>query len=268
MVRARDSRRCRMFKNSITLALLALSMLAPAATSSALADGPGRWSGAYAGMSIGAASGEFDLKSRPNSFFYTSGFASDAVLADYIRNNASTRLDTTRFTSGGQLGANWQHGMWVVGLEADITFHQLQTESQRGNLIDSSLTVHRYDQSAKQTFLATLRPRVGIAFDNVLVYGTAGLAYGNLVVSDNITLNSGAIRFQGNDRQWMNGWVYGAGAEVQLDRRWSIKGEFLRSEFGSLNYSAPHSSLPNLFWVDHSSKLTVDVARAGLNYKF
>ena len=60
-----------------------------------------------------------------------------------------------------------------------------------------------------------MRGRAGVAFNNVLVYGTAGLAYGDF---DTAGLTESHASF---------GWTAGAGVEVGFTPRWSAKAEWL-----------------------------------------
>lgn len=257
-----------MMTRSCGLVAAAVLAVFTAIPQTVLAQDQSRWSGFYAGLSIGSAHSEVDFSASPNAFFFNSGVPADAVAGTFITNNSPASLSARGLTGGGQIGYNWQHGRVVLGLEADITFHDLKKRSDRGPLSDAAFTIHRFVQTTEQSLLVTLRPRIGVTFDRFLVYATAGLSIGNFEVEDTIINNNGAWQYQGSDSGTRVGWVLGGGVEMKLHDRWSIKGEFLRSEFSNSNFRALHSTLPNLFWVDHSAKMTVDVFRAGINYRF
>jgi outer membrane immunogenic protein len=246
-----------------------LAMCAGIAMASPLsAQGHSGWGGFYAGLSIGSAKSEVDFRAIPNDFFFNSGVAADAIAGTFIANNSPANLSASGLTGGGQVGYNWEHGRVVVGLEADISFHDLKKRSDRGPFTDAGFTVHRFVQTTEQNLLVTLRPRIGVTFDRFMVYATAGLSIGNFEVEDTIINNNGAWQYQGTDSGTRVGWVLGGGVEMKLFGQWSLKGEYLRSEFANSNFRALHSTLPNLFWVDHSAKMTMDVFRAGINYRF
>ena len=61
---------------------------------------------------------------------------------------------------------NWQHGAFVYGAEADFS------------LSGAEDTFAPWQFS--NPWFGTVRGRAGVAINNVLVYGTAGLAYGEL----------------------------------------------------------------------------------------
>jgi outer membrane immunogenic protein len=73
------------------------------------------WAGPYIGINAGYGFG----KSQTNAFF------SDAVMASPLfAARASSKFDGV--IGGAQTGYNWQSGIWLIGLEADIaaTKHQ------------------------------------------------------------------------------------------------------------------------------------------------
>ena len=67
---------------------------------------------------------------------------------------------------GAQAGYNFQSGQVVFGVEADL---QLSSAEDR-------FAPWKFSNP----WFGTLRGRVGFALNNILFYGTAGLAYGNL----------------------------------------------------------------------------------------
>ena len=70
------------------------------------------------------------------------------------------------FAGGVQAGYNFQNGPWVFGLEGDI------------NATGAEDTFAPWKFS--NPWFGTLRGRVGYAFNNVMFYGTGGLAFGEL----------------------------------------------------------------------------------------
>jgi opacity protein-like surface antigen len=83
---------------------------------------------------------------------------------------------TNGFIGGGQIGYNWQFHHAVFGLETDFDYLSL---NQTTNFLDLSgagdAADHLHDAIR---WLGTVRGRAGLALDNVLLYLTAGLAYG------------------------------------------------------------------------------------------
>ena len=65
---------------------------------------------------------------------------------------------------GGQVGYNWQSGWFVFGVEADI----------QASGANDTFAAYKFSNP----WFGTLRGRAGYAMNNVLFYGTGGLAYG------------------------------------------------------------------------------------------
>src|SRR5881628_217932 len=70
------------------------------------------------------------------------------------------------FAAGVQGGYNWQSGPWVFGLEADI----------KASGANATFAPWKFSNP----WFGTVRGRVGYALNNVLFYGTGGLAFGEL----------------------------------------------------------------------------------------
>jgi outer membrane immunogenic protein len=138
------------------------------------------------------------------------------------------------FTGGGQVGYDWQIGQFVFGVETD-----LQASS-------ANATFANYQFS--NPWFGTVRGRAGIALNNILFYGTLGLAYGR-----------GQLDVAGlSETNLHTGFTSGFGLEVGLTHNWSVKAEALFIDYGSEPYAA----------IGTSTSLTNTVARLGVNYHF
>ena len=102
--------------------------------------------------------------------------------------NNPTRPDG--FQGGVEAGYNWQFGQFVVGGETDLNISGAQDTSAPFQFANP--------------WYGTIRGRAGVAFSNVLIYGTAGLGYG--------ALNGQSTGFLSASRT-SAGFVGGAGIE-------------------------------------------------------
>ena len=135
---------------------------------------------------------------------------------------------------GFQGGFNWQFGQFVLGWEGDF------------QLSDSSDVFANYKFS--NPWFGTMRGRGGLALNNILFYGTLGLAYGRGHVDiGNVGENNFHV-----------GWTAGAGLEVGLAPNWSVKAEYLFIDLASDSYGL---TLTN-------NGLTSNLLRFGVNYRF
>jgi outer membrane immunogenic protein len=88
------------------------------------------------------------------------------------------------------------------------------------------------------TSFSTVRARAGYAFDNILLYGTGGLALGQLdyVFELNWPDINGFAR--GQTSKLALGYTGGAGIEVGFGN-WTFKTEYLFYDLGGENFAAP-----------------------------
>jgi len=125
---------------------------------------------------------------------------------------AQLPLSPAGLIGGAQAGYNWQSGELVLGAETDL------------QLSEANETFASYQFS--NPWFGTLRGRAGLAFNNVLLYATAGLAYGE-----------GQIDFAGLSESHTDlGWSAGAGIEVGFTPNWSAKAEYLYYDLGNQTY--------------------------------
>jgi outer membrane immunogenic protein len=160
------------------------------------------------------------------------------VATNTATTGTSSRHDITGVIGGAQVGYNWQvDRFWVVGVEADI-----QGSGERGSVTVCTIggcpagsTVGSAD--VRLRWFGTARARVGILpIDKLMLYGTGGLAYGQLDVDYLSGINGGSIAAFGT-RNTRVGYAVGAGVEGALDRHWSVKGEYLFMDLGTVSSS-------------------------------
>jgi outer membrane immunogenic protein len=143
--------------------------------------------------------------------------------------------------AGGTAGYNWQIGQWVVGAEGDIDWSGVRgTNGNRPTLPVAGGFVCNGPVAAggtgfacgtDNTWIATVRGRAGVAFNNVLLFGTAGVAFGD--VRARIASDPGFGIFGGTTSTQV-GWTAGAGVEWGFLPNWSLKGEYRYVDLGSV----------------------------------
>jgi outer membrane immunogenic protein len=148
---------------------------------------------------------------------------------------------------GGQLGANVQWGSLVLGVETSGDWTKLMANNPCFNptfRCDLGLN-HQYD----------VRGRVGLAMNNVLLYGTGGKAWSDPHGFTQIIATG--VMFPGGTHR--SGTVWGGGAEFAMAGNWIVGAEYLHTNFGtqSHTYDAVYT-VPVQTWE----------ARARLSYLF
>jgi len=165
---------------------------------------------------------------------------------------------------GGHAGYNWQTGRFVGGLEVDYSFASLketQSFSDTFENCDGDCTFSRTLRS-KVDALASARARSGfLVTDSLLAYGTAGIGWARSQATATFTncLQCETETFTAKSNNF--GWVAGGGLEYKLTQNILLRGEYLHYDFGSVGYAFEDGPTVNV-------KLTVDVARGGLSFKF
>ena len=138
------------------------------------------------------------------------------------------------FVGGVQAGYNFQNGPWVFGVEGDI----------QAAGADDTFAPWKFSNP----WFGTIRGRAGYTFGNVLFYGTAGLAFGELR----------AQTFGWTESHTSAGWTIGAGAEVGFAPNWSAKLEYLYIDLSTSQFAI----------TGVSNGYSASVVRAGVNYHF
>ncbi|MGO9135904.1 MAG: outer membrane protein [Methylovirgula sp.] len=169
------------------------------------------WTGFYAGLNIG------------------DGFSASNAFSNYLGGNGGS---VRGLMGGGQAGYNYQvTPLFVVGVEEDFQ----ATGISNHNAWNSP--------SVSMPWYGTGRARAGVSIldSRLLVYGTGGLAAGQL---DDAAIKKLRI-----------GWTAGGGVEWAFLPNWSAKAEYLYAEF-------KHDGLPD--W----NRANVHTVRVGVNYHF
>ena len=168
--------------------------------------------------------------------------------------------------AGGQIGGNFQSGIWVVGLESDFQ-GSWQKLSGAGNtaILNTSVGIGGLpiSETDKVNWFGTTRFRAGAAADGLFVYGTGGLAYGD--VQTKASFNGTSI-ISGTTVKF--GWVLGAGVEAMLTKNWTAKVEYLHLDFGGYTDHYIFNGTTPGTPVDLQQRVTSEILRFGVNYYF
>ena len=148
--------------------------------------------------------------------------------------------------AGGTVGYNAQFQNFVVGIEGEGAWANINQSA-------SAFFVTVTDRI--QAF-GSLTGRVGVALDNVLIYGKGGGA----VASNKLSING--LGLVASDTQTHFGYTVGGGVEWGFAPNWSVKGEYLWAHYESKNY------FPNVLGGFASGTFDVNTVKLGVNYRF
>jgi outer membrane immunogenic protein len=208
------------------------------------------WSGFYLGANCGVARARSTTENTGPDF---SGF-DNGVFTRYT-------LKDTAWTCGGQVGYNWQSGVFVFGLEAEGGYLDIS----RSTIFSREPAVTDADfVSVKYRWYATATGRVGIAWDRALLYAKGGAAWARITNAAADSSTGGVIDdddFVSTTRTRL-GWAAGGGLEYGLAPQWSVKFEYLYMDFGRFtsNLNADGDTF------EHRNR--VHTGKIGLNYRW
>jgi outer membrane immunogenic protein len=243
-----------------------------------IAQQPVEWTGFYFGINAGYGWGQHtsDIRFAGNGAFTNPvNLVSINALTGqpFVSNTIAgpTELSGTRVggsgnlnggIAGGQIGFNWQAGMFVFGAEVDG-----QWSGQEGSFTVNCGAGCTATHNVKLRSLVTGRGRLGVAFDWIMPYVTGGAALVNGLDNLSVTVGGVTANFAPLSGSTL-GWTAGAGVEVTLWTNWSAKFEYLYVSANGANVSAPIPSALGLGLATTPMEYRDNIVRVGLNYRF
>jgi outer membrane immunogenic protein len=168
---------------------------------------------------------------------------------------------------GGQLGCNWQTGTLVLGLEGDFdSFRSNPNYNNNTNTLASG-AAFSIAQSLTTNYLATVRPRIGIAADRNLAYITGGVAFTDVSYTETYSDANGGAGAATASRSLL-GWAAGAGWEYAFADHWTVRAEYLIAGFPTTNTLGGIAGPGGTNTLHGSADVLIQGLRAALNFKF
>lgn len=225
-----------------------------------------QWTGCYVGGNIGGGASGTNFGSTVGPGTYLLG--SDPATAGASGGGGA---NADGLLGGGQVGCNWQSGTLVLGLEGD--FDSFRSNPQFNNNTNTLANGAAFSvaQSLTTNFLATVRPRIGIAADRNLAYITGGIAFTNISYTEVYTDTNGPPgpgAGTATASQSLVGWTAGAGWEYAFAEHWTVRAEYLIAGFPTTNVIGTIVAAGGTTALHGSSDLVIQLARAGVNFKF
>ncbi|MEH2533990.1 outer membrane immunogenic protein [Bradyrhizobium sp. AZCC 1588] len=194
------------------------------------------WTGFYIGAQAGYAWGDNSTR--------------EFITATGVPTAFNQGFNTDGFVGGGHIGYNWQVGQFVFGLEGDLEGADINGGYRLANL---NGTDFRLDAQA------SIRGRLGVAFNNSLLYVTGGAAWADMehtyVFANTLFETHSTTR---------TGWTVGAGWEYGFTPNWSARLEYRYTDFGTFR-NASVFSFPG-FSYEHDP--VFHTVRGGISYRF
>jgi outer membrane immunogenic protein len=147
---------------------------------------------------------------------------------------------------GGTVGYNYQWGQAVFGVEGDIDWADINGTTN--NLCPLGC-------KTSNTWLSTVRGRLGYAADRFMPFITGGAAFGDVRASTPGFATTSSTQA---------GWTLGGGLEMAVTQNWTAKVEYLYVDLGKFNCGLNCGA----GLVTNNVSFHTNVLRAGVNYKF
>jgi outer membrane immunogenic protein len=165
---------------------------------------------------------------------------------------AFTGSNLSGVTGGVHVGYNYQVNQIVIGIEGEgngTSFSKSAFEPITGTIINTSILIE-----------GSIRGRIGVAWDRVLLYATGGVALADVHNSyfGGIATSPYSSSDIVNSRV---GWIAGAGVEYAMINNLSVRAEYRYADLGHQTNSVMLTGIPA------TNHLTENAVRVGVSYK-
>ncbi|WP_406858545.1 outer membrane beta-barrel protein [Alsobacter sp. KACC 23698] len=169
---------------------------------------------------------------------------------------------------GVHAGYNFEVEQGVVsGVEVDFEKSGLKGAL---SLADNAAPGYVAKASTEIDWQGSVRGRIGFAYKNALIYGTAGVAYASLQNSYGVALPpsnvfgvaAGVYSEAASHRTW--GWILGAGVEYLITPQWTGRVEYRFTKFED------YKNVSSILYSGGSAEQRPELhtVRLGTSYKF
>jgi outer membrane immunogenic protein len=223
-----------------------------------------KWTGFYGGGHVGYGWGRADTSFTPLPTAASFGDMAPTTL----------RPDPKGVIAGGQVGYNKEFSPWVVGGEFSVSWSKMKGDATVTPIIRNNgspftgtgfLTTHQ-----DTSWFGTLRPRLGIlptSSHKLLLYGTAGFAFGHVNYSANSDFRpGGTIQYPVAFSKTKHGWTAGGGAEIAVAPHVSLNLEYLYYKLADEAIIGNPSPTNPPFQVGYNWQTKANIFSVGVNF--
>lgn len=247
------------------------------------------WTGFYVGVNGGYGFGNSSVSYGANDPAAQSGTCGGGGTSIHGQCIPLEKFNFDGPLAGGEIGYNWQiNAFWVTGIEADYQWSDFSGKIKSGFRLGNVGATNMNADETMHSF-GTVRLRMGVVVMNpLLVYGTAGLAYGRTGENvSGVSVASGSLAsggysydctadttcFAGSSSGSVWGWTAGTGAEAALTSNITLKTEILYLHFEAPTATVAAQSTtgagptPASFTATFAPVHTL-ILRGGMDFKF
>jgi outer membrane immunogenic protein len=214
------------------------------------------WTGVYVGAQLGAAW-------NTGNYSFAGVDPATGVVIDSSLGGTATGV-----IGGAHVGYQYQINQWVFGLEGSVdatTLDKTVMGSFPGFLFPGATLA---SIETRDNVQGSIRGRLGIAFDRLLIYATGGVAFGGFSTDMTIADPTLSIFVTNSFSNTRVGWTAGGGIEYALLPNWWVFVEYRYTDFGTLSTGLSAVTLPAGLFFDASRRLQQNQVEAGFSYRF
>lgn len=242
------------------------------------------WDGFYVGAGLNSIS-----QKNNGSSFGIDGYGQQYLGNSSFDLNVLHDFNNSKSSINAQLGYSRSRDNIVYGVMLDIV--NSGTTNGACHAFDSALFVSYGTPTSscqvigswgittftnETKWISTQRVKLGYSFDEFMAYASGGTAVGNIkstLITD-CPSGCGSSSTQVNTtNNWSDvniGYAIGLGAEMILYKNWTLNGEYLYIDLGSVKHSNVPSTVdfPGHYSNGFDSKMTYNAFKLNINYRF
>jgi outer membrane immunogenic protein len=167
------------------------------------------------------------------------------------------------FIGGGQVGCQWQTGSIVLGFEGDFVATDIERTFVVPRAAGLALSPFRVGDTftLQNDWQASIRGRLGWAFDRWMVYITGGVAWANFEASASLV---GVERLC----KTLIGATFGGGFEYAFTPNWSLGVEYRFTKYDNENFGLGSVLVAEPSLLKANAELETHEVTARLNWRF
>jgi len=225
------------------------------------------WTGCYGGVNAGYAwkNTHYDIGFNDGTApgFFEPFFAAGAIPSHYD-------IHPEGALGGLQAGCNYQFGQFVIGIEGDFDWGNVEGHQTINTAATAAGFLPAFSTASEDLReLGTVRGRIGYAIDRLLLFATAGGAWGrtryNYSFTDTVLLHTVSAT------STRPGWTAGGGGEYAFSDYWTFKLEVLYFRLDGTSLIAPGQNIltpPGATLLVFPARDSGWTLRLGVNYRF
>ena len=209
------------------------------------------WSGFYIGAHVGAAWGTIESQLSGIEFVRDGGIQGLTFPVSSHTVNG--------FLGGGQIGWNFQSGVWVIGIEAQGSWADIDGKTPCVLVLTCRTDID---------WVVTLAGRLGFTADKALIYVKGGVAWAKSEYSAAFDIGVGPV-LSVSAEDTRTGLMLGAGVEYQFLPNWSAKIEYNYIDFRDEDLRFPLAIRGETrLAFDANIEQKLHLIKFGLNYRW